>query len=66
MYAVARYRKELAALSGSEAIGFLSTRFPGRGYKERMYDRRPVCIGSLLHMTCSRYSLYEDLKIMAL
>lgn len=46
MYAVARYRKELAALSGSEAIGFLSTRFPGRRYKERMYDRRPVRIGS--------------------
>jgi hypothetical protein len=56
VYAVARYSKELAALSGSEAIGFLSTSFPGRGYKERMYDRpvrigsqmydRPVCIGS--------------------
>jgi len=45
VYAVARYRKELAALSVSEAIGFLSTRFPGRGYKERMYDR-PVRIGS--------------------
>jgi len=38
VYAVARYRKELAALSGSEAIEFLSTRFPGRGYKKRMFD----------------------------
>ena len=37
MYAVARYREELAAPSGSVDIGFLSTRFSGRGYKERMY-----------------------------